>query len=82
MGKTTDERRILTMPETLEILVKRIDWLETMMQQIQEQLSRLTEVLLPQSQEPKHFKTGAEVIAYYAIDKRPFAKAFHIQSVH
>lgn len=57
------------MPETLEILAKRIDRLETTMHQIQEQFSRLTDALLPQPQEPKQFKTGAEVIAYYAIDK-------------
>jgi hypothetical protein len=64
------------MPETLETLANRLDRLEVAMQQIANQLSRISDESAPHLKEKKKFKTGAEAIADLAIDKRPLAAGF------
>ena len=64
------------MPETVETLTKRLDRLEATVQQMSDQLSRLTEESTAQQKPPEKPKTGVEVIKEMAIDKRPLAKGF------
>lgn len=63
------------MSETLDTIAERVDRLELAVHQISDQLSHLTNELLPKK--PKKFerpKTGAELIAEMAIDKRLIAE--------
>ena len=63
------------MSETIETLANRVDRSEATMQQMSDQLARLTDESTPQ-QEPENFKTSAELLAYYRKDKAVYAKMF------
>ena len=58
--------------KTLEDVIQRLNRLEKMMTEVNQQLSWLVDELVPEP--PKNCKTGDEVMAYYGRNKKRDAK--------
>ena len=60
--------------ETFEVFVERLNRLEQAIAEVSLQLSSLIDVLMPNPNPLKDFKTGEEVMAYYGRNKKQNAQ--------